>query len=299
MRRRTRGLVASGVLGAAAIAASCALNAGGIEYLPADGGPGSGDGSAGDGTTAGDGGSGDGGNADGSSGPCAADQVFVDAGFCIDKTEVTNERYIAFLIATGSDGGGTGACAGTTVFEGPGPESFAHPQFPIRGVDWCAAKEYCEWAGKRLCGTIEDGGELPYDNFAFKDAAASEWFYACTANGGTTYPYGGVNDGGGFDGGACNGMDLGEGGPVDVGSLPNCIGGYPGIHDMSGNVWEWENSCADDTSKNASCLIRGGSFQDGNEFNLRCDNSGTLPSGVNRNQALGNVGIRCCSNPKP
>src|SRR5215472_11328194 len=130
--------------------ASCALNAGGIEYLPADGGSGSGDGSSGDGNASSDSGGGSDAAADGSNGPCASDQVLLDAGFCIDKTEVTNERYVAFLIATGADGGGTGACDGTSVFEGPGAESFAHPQFPIRGVDWCAAKAYCEWAGKRL-----------------------------------------------------------------------------------------------------------------------------------------------------
>ncbi|MGH7330055.1 MAG: formylglycine-generating enzyme family protein, partial [Polyangiaceae bacterium] len=93
------------------------------------------------------------------------------------------------------------------------------------------------------------------------------------------------------------GMDLGEGGVVDVGSLPNCVGGYSGLHDMAGNVWEWENSCADDSTRTANCLIRGGSFSDGNASNMRCDNSGLVPA-AQRNQTLLNVGIRCCSNPK-
>src|SRR5262249_44889283 len=32
---------------------------------------------------------------------------------------------------------------------------------------------------------------------------------------------------------------------VDAGSFPECQGGPPGVFDMIGNAWEWEDSCDD------------------------------------------------------
>jgi formylglycine-generating enzyme required for sulfatase activity len=288
MRRRETVLIGIAISSVAVVAVSCALNAGGIVYIVADSGPSSdspnqtlSDGAIveGDGAVV---------QPDGAPlpGKCGSDQVDIDAGFCIDKLEITNGQYLAFLIATGADGGGTGACAGDSVYQGPGVETLSHPDYPTHGMDWCAAKAYCQWAGKRLCGSVADGGEAD-----ITDAASGEWYFACSANGAKTYPYGTVNDGGGYEPTACNGNDLGEGGVVNVGSLPGCVGGYAGIHDMSGNVWEWDNACQNDTASNATCRIRGGSYMESGNQILRCDQNGT----GNRNQQLTNIGIRCCS----
>jgi sulfatase modifying factor 1 len=291
MRRRDTVLVGLALSSIGVIAASCALNAGAIVYVVGDSGP------SGDAQLLADGAIllSDGAvvQPDGApiSGKCGNDQVDIDAGFCIDKLEVTNREYLAFLIATGADGGGTGPCAGDSIYQGPGIETLSHPDFPTHGNDWCAAKAYCQWAGKRLCGSVADGGEAD-----MSDAASGEWYFACSANGTKTFPYGGVNDddGGGYDASACNGNDLGEGGVVTAGSLPACVGGYDGIHDMSGNVWEWDNACQNDTQNNAPCRMRGGSYMENNNQVLRCDQNGVS----NRNQPLVNIGIRCCSDEK-
>ncbi len=288
MRRRETVLVGLAISSVAIIAASCALNAGAIVYVvpdsaaPSDATQFLSDGAIieSDGAIV---------QPDGAPiGKCGSDQVDIDAGFCIDRNEVTNRQYLAFLIATGADGGLGGACAGDSVYQGPGIETLSHPDNPTHGNDWCSAKAYCQWAGKRLCGSVFDGGETD-----MTDAASGEWYFACSANGAKTYPYGPNNndDGGGYDASACNGSDLGEGGVVVAGSLPGCIGGYADIHDMSGNVWEWDNACANDTSSTASCRIRGGSYMESGNATLRCDQNGTS----NRNQALVNIGIRCCS----
>ena len=65
--------------------------------------------------------------------------VSVD-GFWIDRTEVTNDEYRGCVRA--------GACSPPHR-----TESFDNPRrgdHPVRWVDWFQAKEYCEWAGKRL-----------------------------------------------------------------------------------------------------------------------------------------------------
>jgi formylglycine-generating enzyme required for sulfatase activity len=294
MRRRETVLVGLAISSVAIIAASCALNAGAIVYVVADSGAtgnDSGDVTLPDGAIV----TPDGSIVSPDGGPigkCASDQVDLDAGFCIDSTEVTNAKYLAFLVAVGADAGRDFAgCIGDNITpNNDNNELFSSPTLPVRGVDWCAARAYCKWAGKRLCGTIADGGEIVNNGFDFKDAAASEWDFACTQNGTLLYPYGNTEDAS-----ACNGSDLKEGGVVPVGSLPGCVGGYPGIHDMSGNVWEWENSCADDTSPTASCNMRGGSYFEGNIGVLRCDNNNSGTPQNNRNAALSNIGIRCCS----
>jgi formylglycine-generating enzyme required for sulfatase activity len=221
-------------------------------------------------------------------GKCAPDQVDIDAGFCIDKTEVTNAAYVAFLEATGGDAGSIPGCSGVTIDPNNSYEILTALEHPVRGVTWCGARAYCEWAGKRLCGTITDGGELnESDNVSYKDAAASEWFFACSQNGAQPYPYGNT-----YDGGACNDVDFKEGGVVDVASS-GCVGGYPGLNDMVGNVWEWQNACSDDTSSGANCLVQGGSYTTP-MAQARCDQS--YPQG--RTSSNGDLGIRCCSNEK-
>ena len=112
---------------------------------------------------------------------------------------------------------------------------------PWANVSWDEARAACELAGKRLCD--ED-----------------EWFGACVPPGGGVYPYGEV-----YSAHRCNGNDHGAGGATPTGSMSECEGGYPGIFDMSGNMWEWTSTCAD-----GRCRVRGGSFGDPGSDQLRC-----------------------------
>jgi hypothetical protein len=271
---------------------------------PATGGSGSGGDSATGGSATGGsatggsatGGSGTGGSGTGGATGCIAcgttdcgscptnTMIYVATGdYWIDATEVTNTAYASFLQAGPSLSLQPAECAfnGTYVPTNSWPAT-DRPNDPVAWVDWCDAYAYCAWAGKRLCGAI-DGGPSPYASF--KNAAVNQWYNACSEGGALTYPYGAT-----YDMNACNGGDLTRN-PWNVGSQSSCEGGLEGLYDMSGNVWEWEDSCAASTGQTDYCRARGGSFWS-SESTLRCQaaTSTTARSAVNRN-----LGFRCCA----
>jgi formylglycine-generating enzyme required for sulfatase activity len=67
-------------------------------------------------------------------------EIFIDA-FYLDKFEVTVGRYAKFLQATGN-------VKAPEEWENVDPKSGA--DFPVVGVDWQDAENYCRWTGKRL-----------------------------------------------------------------------------------------------------------------------------------------------------
>ena len=93
--------------------------------------------------------------------------VYLDA-FAIDQVEVTNERYMAFVAATGHrnppNSYGTGPLRSITGIE----------QLPVVQTTWYDAKAYCGWAKKRLPTEAEwekaargtDGRRFPWGNEA-------------------------------------------------------------------------------------------------------------------------------------
>jgi formylglycine-generating enzyme required for sulfatase activity len=204
-------------------------------------------------------------------------------GFCIDSTLVSQADYAPFLHAeTLGKIPLPGICAAKTGY-GP-PLSCATPfdeksPLPVVCVDWCDAYAYCAWAGKRLCGHI-GGGSNPYDSFA--DAAASQWYAACSQNGRFTYPYGSN-----YDPRACNGADLGLGKTTVPGLLSTCAS-YPGLFDMSGNVFEHEDSWENDGGT-VFVRARGGGYRS-NKVDLAC-NGGNWNSPLGENEF---TGLRCC-----
>jgi len=159
---------------------------------------------------------------------------------------------------------------------------------PVVCVDWCDAYAYCKGVGKRLCGSI-GGGSNPYEDFA--DPTASQWYAACSSGGLFDYPYGDT-----YDDQACNCGDMGMGTSVAVESLPGCqslLPDYDGVFDMSGNVWEWEDSCqVTDAGPTNSCRARGGSFYSTNTATLvTCGYANAYDRFIHFDR----LGFRCCN----
>src|ERR1035441_6628414 len=133
MRRREKMLGGLVIATFVLVAASCALNSGAIVYVIADSGStDSGNVTLPDGAVV----SPDGAIVSPDGGPlgkCAPDQVDLDAGFCIDSTEVTNAKYLAFLIAVGADAGRDfGPCIGDNVVPNmDNNEIYSAPTFPV------------------------------------------------------------------------------------------------------------------------------------------------------------------------
>ncbi|HMR08469.1 MAG TPA: SUMF1/EgtB/PvdO family nonheme iron enzyme [Polyangiaceae bacterium] len=204
--------------------------------------------------------------------------------YCVDRTEVTNTAYEGFLAGTPDLTGQPAECAWNTDLTPSGgwPPAVGTGDRPVSFVDFCDATVFCATAGKRLCGAV-GGGALGFGSFA--DAAASEWYNACSENGKRAYPYGQT-----YDGTACNGTDYGVTGPVKTGSAPKCEGGFSGLLDLSGNVFEWENSCADTAGATDKCRIRGGGYNS-NSANLKCD----VAADAERSTATVTIGFRCCA----
>jgi formylglycine-generating enzyme len=220
--------------------------------------------------------------------------------YCMDRTEITNEQYAVFLAANPSAAGQEAACSWNATFE---PDTsaacastaqakydpVARPKVPVGCIDWCDA-------GKRLCGAI-GGGSNPTSSFA--DASASQWYRACSKAGTQKFPYGNL-----YNTNYCNGADAAGAHPDEVATNANCIGGYNGLFDMSGNVAEWEDSCSAASGASDNCLIRGGNIDNLDVLtpSLLCNSSTSegdtpSPATAKRNAKDELIGLRCCLDP--
>jgi formylglycine-generating enzyme required for sulfatase activity len=130
--------------------------------------------------------------------------VTLDA-FWIDRTEVTNAQH-AHCVAAGVCQ--ISAFAYDARFNGA--------DYPVVGVGWQDAADYCRWVG----------GRLPTE---------AEWEYAARGPGGHIYPWG--NDP--PDDTLLN-YNGNVGDTTKVGSYPKGQS-WVGALDMAGNVWEWVN----------------------------------------------------------
>lgn len=232
-------------------------------------------------------GDGDAPSADGSATCTAgAGRPFVSAGsYCVDRSEVTNADYDTFLAARFVDPSGTApGCAFDPSFARKCQPLATGGDAPVTCVNWCDARAYCAWAGKRLCGRIGGGSQELADH---TNAATDQWYSACSAGGAKLFPYGAP-----YQPGRCNDLARNAGKPLPVASNAACVGGFDGLFDMSGNVQEWVNSCDGTSGAADKCAIRGGAFDDGN------DGVGCTPAfPVARDLADSTIGFRCCSNP--
>ncbi len=159
--------------------------------------------------------------------------VHLDA-FEIDRYEVANAQYSRFLAATGR---------GAPSYWNGGNYPIGQADFPVVGISWKDANDYCAWAGKRL-------------------PTEAEWEKACRGADGNLYPWGNQWDtqraNVGFStisrlppsqAGSPTAWayawellqvtpDVGELGLQPVGSYPDGASPY-GVMDLVGNASEW------------------------------------------------------------
>lgn len=217
------------------------------------------------------------GSVDGSDDEQPVHTVALDA-FWIDRMEVTNAQFAAFVADTGYEttaeregGGYISTVAGWTYTEGAdwqhpqGPDSDLNglDEHPVALISWDDATAYSTWAG----------GRLPTE---------AEWEYAARGPESLIYPWGNT-----FNGEKLNYcdrnciFDWADQGVDDGYQFTSPVGSYPegaswiGALDMSGNVWEWVNDWHDNSyyarSPDANPpgppsgkfkLLRGGSWYD-------------------------------------
>jgi formylglycine-generating enzyme required for sulfatase activity len=155
-------------------------------------------------------------------------------GFWIDRTEVTNAQFAAFLNEEGNqeEGGVTWLEleGETCLIEHVGSEfrpKSGYGDHPVIEVSWYGAAAYCEWAG----------GRLPTE---------AQWEYAARGPEGCTFPWGDEVDGTrlNYCDANCD-SDLADEAFDDGYAYIAPVGSYPdgaswvGALDLAGNVWEW------------------------------------------------------------
>ncbi len=147
--------------------------------------------------------------------------VFLSS-FYIDKFELTNGRYLAFVKATGHRIPQNPKNPTRNLWQGDTIGEVLVDR-PVINVDWSDAEAYCKWAGKRL-------------------PTEAEWEKAAKGTADRRFPWGNVeptNKHLNF-----NQQWIGEKTLMPVGSYE--AGKSPfGVYDMGGNVWEWVNDWYD------------------------------------------------------
>jgi iron(II)-dependent oxidoreductase len=192
--------------------------------------------------------------------------------FFIDETEVTNAQYNKFLQSTGYKPKYTENFLAHWP-NGKMPKELA--DFPVVNINIDDARVYARWAGKRL-------------------PTEEEWQLAAQGREKLKWPWG--ND---FDANKCNTT----GKIMPAKSYPDGRSPY-GCYNMSGNVWEWTESCRDD-GHTRFIMIRGGSYFDakGSIWYVRggpqpCDNHAKfirIWPGIDRSST---IGFRCVVDTK-
>lgn len=238
----------------------------------------------------------------GDPGPAATLRSAEVAAFALDRHEVTNAQYRAFLAWVAVNGDATVGHPRQPAGKDHTPRyarrwrpellertgmarlspcqdtSLTGDAQPVVGVDWWDAYAYARWAGKRL----------PSDD---------EWEKAARGTDGRLWPWGNVwefrrcNSGGYEWRGDKDGFTYAA--PVE--SFADGVSPY-GCHDLAGNVWEW---VADPVERGAT--------EPGARRAVRGGGSNSYPSAVRAASRSGyepgyrsfNLGFRCAKDVEP
>jgi formylglycine-generating enzyme required for sulfatase activity len=209
--------------------------------------------------------------------------------FWIDRTEVTNAQYAAFLNEQGNraEGGVNWLDLGDDCLiehvDGKYTPKAGFAGHPAVCVSWYGATAYAEWVG----------GRLPTE---------AEWEYAARGPGSSIYPWGSEIAVSAPQANFCDrtceydwaleGIDDGYAQTASVGSYPGGAS-WIGALNMGGNVWEWTASpfrhyeTGEDLGDKDARTIRGGSFT-----NLRANVRGAYRGASAPTDRVHNLGFR-------
>ncbi len=167
-------------------------------------------------------------------------RVTIPRAFGMGKTEVTWDQWEACVRDRWCDGPGVDVALRTNEEDGTPNKAYVdwgRGSRPVVGVSWYDAQNFVGWLNWKV--GADDVYRLPSD---------AEWEYAKRAGTTTAYPWGTTIDHnyGNFGiagpglGGRAEGRDVWVDRTAPVASFPpNAFG----LHDMSGNVFEWVEDC--------------------------------------------------------
>jgi serine/threonine-protein kinase len=171
-------------------------------------------------------------------GEYAPPQEVTLADYWIDRTEVANADYAAFLAENKAEA--PASWDGSSFFP------TGTDQLPVRGVTWAAAVEYCKAQGKRL-------------------PTEAEWEVAARGDSGQLYPWGDN----------ANSVPL-PNSLYAVGTVAANRSPF-GVLDMAGNVWEWVDEPYSAVEGNDK-IARGGAFDFQKDMAYRLQGDPTIPT---------------------
>jgi formylglycine-generating enzyme required for sulfatase activity len=169
--------------------------------------------------------------------------------YWLDRFEVNNNQYATFLAETENE-------APSSWRNGSPPAR--QDNYPVRGITWENANDYCNWQNKRLPGEAEwEVAARGAQNFFFPWGDEEK---SVSLPGDGTYPSGGL--------------------PPNRSSF--------GLFDMAGNVWEWVDEPYADVPDGQE-VARGGSFDFLKDMAYRLQGDPNLPT------MIASTGVRCAA----
>lgn len=192
--------------------------------------------------------------------------------FYIDQYEVTNAEYKLFMDDVRT--------RPPVYFFGRGIPP-GRGNYPVTDINWYEAQRYCEWKGKHL-------------------PTEAEWEKAARGADGQEFPWG--ND---YDKKMLNAGDSGIGDIAPVGSFKAGASPY-GVHDLSGNVWEWtadwyqsypEGDYKNDLYGEKQKVFRGGGWGGVGHYSLPLFYRAAYRSSLVPDEAYADLGFRCALSP--
>ena len=145
-------------------------------------------------------------------------EVFIST-FWISKYPTTVSQFIYFLNETAN----TSKKKAETIIskkDGTLVPRNGFEDYPVTGVSWELANEYCKWIGSKLGKNVV----LPSE---------AEWEKAARGEDSRIWPWGNS-----FNSECCNSSESGNDGLCNVFAYKKGVSPY-GVMHLSGNVWEW------------------------------------------------------------